>query len=99
MPYEHFFRPPGEVSLFCPDGHLPDGFVCGLPLPGPTVIAAAATPVDAASANTDTSSAMRFFIGQTSLSMTLPPFYSMPSRRRKPPRVATTVCTGFRVDP
>jgi hypothetical protein len=42
--YGHFFRPPGEVSLFCPGAHLPEGVRSGLPLPGPSFIAANATP-------------------------------------------------------
>jgi hypothetical protein len=28
-----------DVSLFCPPGHLPEAFVSGLPLPGPSLIA------------------------------------------------------------
>src|SRR5215217_4133946 len=42
--YGHFFRPPGEVSLFCPGAHLPVGVRSGLPFPGPSFIAANATP-------------------------------------------------------
>jgi hypothetical protein len=42
--YGHFFRPPGEVSLFCPGAHLPEGVRSGLPFPGPSFIAAKATP-------------------------------------------------------
>jgi hypothetical protein len=34
------------VSLFSPAGHLPDDVVAGLPLPGPSLIAANATPVN-----------------------------------------------------
>jgi hypothetical protein len=50
--YGHFFRPPGDVSLFCPGAHLPVGLVSGLPLPGVTVCAANATPEnDIVSAN------------------------------------------------
>ena len=41
--YGHFFRPPGEVSLFCPGAHLPEGVRSGLPFPGPSFIAANAT--------------------------------------------------------
>src|SRR5215207_8814636 len=64
--YPHFFRPPTDVSVFCPGGHLPVGLVSGLPLPGPSSIAAYETPLNAkaiAAAN----SAMRFFIAFTSL--------------------------------
>src|SRR5215208_5609354 len=51
--YGHFFKPPGEVSLFCPGAHLPVGVVSGLPLPGPSSIAAKAAtlPNDIVSAN------------------------------------------------
>jgi hypothetical protein len=38
--YGHFFRPPVEVSLFWPPGHLPDAFMSGLPFPGWSVMAA-----------------------------------------------------------
>src|SRR5438105_12622377 len=55
--YAHFFTRPGEVSLFCPDGHLPVEFVCGLPLPGPTVIAAVAGAAVMASADADNTTA------------------------------------------
>ena len=58
--YGHFFRPPGDVSLFCPGEHLPDPFVSGLPAPLPSLIAADATPL-AARAMHDASTTMRFF--------------------------------------
>jgi hypothetical protein len=60
VPYGHFFRPPVEVSLFCPAGHLPDAFVSGFPAPGLGEMAAVATPL-AASAMAAANSAMRFF--------------------------------------
>ena len=63
--YGHFFRPPGEVSLFCPGAHLPVGVVSGLPFPGPSFIAANATPDnDMLSAITSaaTNNEMRFLI-------------------------------------
>ena len=40
LSYGHFFKPPGDVSWFCPGGHLPVGLVSGLPLPGPSLILA-----------------------------------------------------------
>jgi|SRR5215207_2939756 len=42
--YGHFFNPPGDVSLFCPGEHLPAPLRSGLPFPGPSSIAANATP-------------------------------------------------------
>jgi hypothetical protein len=63
--YGHFFRPPGEVSLFCPGGHLPEDVVAGLPLPGPSLIAAKARPdIDMLSAITSaaTNNVTRFLI-------------------------------------
>src|SRR5437763_15620199 len=82
--YEHFLRPPGDVLVFWPGGHLPVGFVCGLPLPGPTVIDADATPL-AASTIADASSAMRFF-------MAIPPVVRTTDcrSRRRGPVYATT---------
>src|SRR5829696_3734260 len=65
--YEHFLSPPTDVSLFWPGGHLPDGFVSGLPRPGPSSIAAYAVPL-AASAMAAASAVMRFF-------MNSPPLY------------------------
>jgi hypothetical protein len=41
----HFLRPPTDVSLFCPGGHLPDALVSGFPLPGRSSIAAYETPL------------------------------------------------------
>ena len=54
LSHGHFFRPPVDVSLFCPGGHLPDPEVTsGLPLPGPSSIWARAAPEnDVVSANT-----------------------------------------------
>ena len=66
LTYGHFFRPPGEVSLFCPGAHLPVGVVSGLPLPGPSSIAAKAAtlPNDIVSAiiSAATNNVMRFLI-------------------------------------
>jgi hypothetical protein len=63
--YPHFFNPPGDVSLFCPAGHLPEEVVFGLPFPFPSSIAANATlPNDIVSAITTAAinNVMRFFI-------------------------------------
>ena len=71
--YGHFFRPPGEVSLFCPGAHLPVGVVSGLPFPGPLFIAANATPdTDMLSAITSAAinNVMRFLIYSHPLSLT-----------------------------
>src|ERR671921_780518 len=68
----HFFRPPGEVSLFCPGAHLPVGVVSGLPFPGPSFIAANATPdIDMLSAITSAAinNVMRFLIVSPPLSL------------------------------
>jgi hypothetical protein len=70
--YGHFFRPPGEVSLFCPGAHLPVGVVSGLPFPGPSFIAANATPdIDMLSAITSAAinNVMRFLILSHPLSL------------------------------
>src|SRR5215203_151943 len=70
--YGHFFRPPGEVSLFCPGGHFPEDVVAGLPLPGPSLIAANATPdTDMLSAITTAAinNIMRFLIPSHPLSL------------------------------
>src|SRR5919112_5114188 len=72
LTYGHFFRPPGEVSLFCPGAHLPVGVVSGLPFPGPSFIAANATPdTDMLSAITSAAinNAMRFLILSHPLSL------------------------------
>ena len=63
--YGHFFKPPGDVSLFCPPAHLPCGLVSGLPLPGVTVCAAKATPDNdmlSAIISATTNIVMRFLI-------------------------------------
>ena len=70
VPYGHFFRPPVEVSLFCPAGHLPDAFVSGFPAPGPGEMGAVATPL-AASAMAAANSAMRFFTAHPPVRKTL----------------------------
>jgi hypothetical protein len=65
LSYGHFFRPPTDVSLFCPGGHLPEAVVSGLPFPGPSFIAAKAKPdIDMLSAITTaaTNNVMRFLI-------------------------------------
>ena len=70
--YGHFFKPPGEVSLFCPGGHLPEDVVAGLPFPGPSLIAANATPdSDMLSAITSAAinNVMRFLIPSHPLSL------------------------------
>src|SRR3954453_13840502 len=72
LSYGHFFWPPGDVSLFWPPGHLPAAFVCGFPLPGPTVIAADATPL-AANTIADARSATCFFMLSLSLACPLVP--------------------------
>ena len=44
--YGHFFKPPTDVSVFCPGGHLPEpGAVSGLPLPGPSLTANAGAAI------------------------------------------------------
>jgi len=48
------------LSLFWPGEHLPDPFRSGFPAPGPSVIAADATPLTP-SAEHDASTTMRFF--------------------------------------
>jgi hypothetical protein len=70
--YGHFFNPPGEVSLFCPAGHLPEALVSGLPLPLPSSIAANATPdTDILSAiiSAAINNEMRFLISSHLLSL------------------------------
>jgi hypothetical protein len=64
----HFFRPPFDVSVFCPGGHLPVGFLSGLPRPGPSSIAAYETPLKA-NAIADARATMRFFMLSHPLSL------------------------------
>src|SRR5215217_1145804 len=73
LSYGHFFRPPTDVSLFCPGGHLPEAVVSGLPFPGPSWIAANAKPdMDMLSAITSaaTNNVTRFLISSHPLSLT-----------------------------
>src|SRR5215217_33837 len=87
LSYGHFFRPPTDVSLFCPGGHLPEAVVSGLPFPGPSSIAANATPdTDMLSAimSAAINNVMRFLIFSPPLTFSL----SLPQNKNRPPRIA-----------
>src|SRR5215211_7233145 len=93
--YGHFFRPPGEVSLFCPGAHLPVGVRSGLPLPGPSFIAANATPDnDMLSAITSAAinNVMRFLIFS-------PPFANSPQHHRPKERRMRGGGTRYKAPP